>query len=180
MPAAKTGGIGMDFQTPQHAAEDLSLHAFELRHRRQNLSHPFGALGNLKLLITKRHRQKLGLAHFQPLRQQIDAAAGLFFARLRRRTPKPVEKSHRNALRRQCGDVRKKRARAETRARATLRSDAITVTCYGGSLLDPADETSARALQLSSTKAAKAPPRQSLEESSTAVRLRVNRKCTGW
>src|SRR5215208_5510642 len=50
----------------------------------------------------------------------------------------------------------KKRARAETHAHATLRSDAISETlCYGGSRLDPADETSARALHLSSAKAAR-------------------------
>src|SRR5213595_3135881 len=36
-----------------------------------------------------------------------------------------------------------------------LAQTATSVTCYGGSLLDPADETSARALHLSTTKAAR-------------------------
>src|SRR6266550_3741217 len=132
MAAAKAGGVGMYFESAQHPTQNLPLDAFELRYRGENFSHAFAALGDLKLNISDQDGGKLGRRHFQALGELLDAPAGLFFARARRRTAKPVEKSHRmsppreqdvrhSRTYRRRGGVRKKRARAETRAHATLR-----------------------------------------------------------
>src|SRR5205823_10876420 len=100
MSATETGGVGMYFEPTQNPPQNLPLHKLELRDRREDFPEAFAALGDLKLDVGDRDGRKLGRTHFQALGDLLDAAAGLFFARVRRRTSKPVEKSHRNALRR--------------------------------------------------------------------------------